>query len=166
MSSSTTSRLASVKWFSNRKGFGFLTDLESKEDVFVHHTGIKTPENVYRTLVDGEYVSYDVSTDDNNQKVATDVTGVQGGPLLCENPTKKVLLVVRDRDRQDDGGDESQPQQQRNYRPRSNYRGRGGRINRGPPKRRYERRDKQPRFTEQAETVTEPQVESKLETSN
>ena len=51
MSSSTTSRLASVKWFSNRKGFGFLTDLESKEDVFVHHTGIKTPENVYRTLV-------------------------------------------------------------------------------------------------------------------
>ena len=162
----SNTRLASVKWFSNRKGFGFLTDLESKDDVFVHHTGISTPDNVYRTLVDGEYVSYEVSTDDNGQKVATNITGVNGGPLLCENPTKKVLLVIRDRDRQDasgdggggggggDGGDGEGQQRsgQRSYRPRTNnYRGRGGggggrqyNNNRGPPRRRYERRDPVP----------------------
>jgi len=43
-----------VKWFSNRKGYGFVkADDESKveEEVFVHHTKIVAPEGAYRTLV-------------------------------------------------------------------------------------------------------------------
>jgi CspA family cold shock protein len=45
-----------VKWFSNRKGFGFITpettseDTETKEDIFVHQSNIIT-EADYRTLV-------------------------------------------------------------------------------------------------------------------
>jgi CspA family cold shock protein len=46
-----------VKWFSDEKGFGFITPDEGGKDVFVHHTGI-TGEG-YRSLSEGAKVSYD-----------------------------------------------------------------------------------------------------------
>lgn len=43
-----------VKWFSNRKGFGFITptsdNAPSTEDIFVHQSSIVTDAD-YRTLV-------------------------------------------------------------------------------------------------------------------
>ena len=88
--------IARVKWFSNKKGFGYITDLKSKKDIFVHHSGIKTTEQVYRTLVEGEYISYSTTTDNKNQVIAIDVTGVFGHPLLCENKDKKILVISKD----------------------------------------------------------------------
>ena len=46
-----------VKWFNNRKGFGFV-EQDTGEDVFVHYSTI-TGEGS-RTLNDGELVSFDV----------------------------------------------------------------------------------------------------------
>ena len=46
-----------VKWFDNRKGFGFV-EQETGEDVFVHYSTI-TGEG-FRTLNDGELVRFDV----------------------------------------------------------------------------------------------------------
>jgi hypothetical protein len=45
-----------VKWFSNQKGFGFITvdpkeGEEKGEDIFVHQTSIVAPEGRYRTVV-------------------------------------------------------------------------------------------------------------------
>ena len=85
---SETARQASVKWFNSKAGYGFLKDLESEEDVFVHHSGIQTPENVYKTLTTGEYVSYSTSTDDKGKVLAVNVTGIAGGPLLCQQPRR------------------------------------------------------------------------------
>ena len=39
-----------VKWFSNRKGFGFIEPKEG-EDIFCHQTSIVAAEGEYRTLV-------------------------------------------------------------------------------------------------------------------
>ena len=50
-----------VKWFSNRKGFGFI-EQEEGGDIFVHHSAI-TMEG-YRTLSEGERVSFDVEETD------------------------------------------------------------------------------------------------------
>jgi len=45
-----------VKWFDNRKGFGFIAQ-NSGQDVFVHHTSIVG--SGYKTLNEGDEVSFD-----------------------------------------------------------------------------------------------------------
>jgi cold shock protein len=46
-----------VKWFDNRKGFGFIIQ-ESGTDVFVHHSSILGQG--YKTLAEGEEVSFEI----------------------------------------------------------------------------------------------------------
>lgn len=46
-----------VKWFNDAKGFGFLSR-SSGEDVFVHHTAIRS--NGFRTLQEGQAVTFNV----------------------------------------------------------------------------------------------------------
>jgi cold shock protein len=47
----------SVKWFSDEKGFGFITPDDSGPDLFVHQTAIQG--NGFRSLAEGAKVSYD-----------------------------------------------------------------------------------------------------------
>jgi CspA family cold shock protein len=46
-----------VKWFSDEKGFGFITPDEGSRDLFVHHSSINA--DGYRSLSEGAKVSYD-----------------------------------------------------------------------------------------------------------
>jgi CspA family cold shock protein len=46
-----------VKWFSDDKGYGFITPDEAGKDLFVHHTAVVG--NGYRSLTEGAKVSYD-----------------------------------------------------------------------------------------------------------
>ncbi|HOO46946.1 MAG TPA: cold-shock protein [Deltaproteobacteria bacterium] len=46
-----------VKWFNEKKGFGFITS-DGGDDVFVHHTSIN--EQGFRTLEEGQRVNFDV----------------------------------------------------------------------------------------------------------
>ncbi len=54
-----------VKWFDNKKGFGFIAQ-ESGQDVFVHHTSIVGAG--FKTLNEGEEVSFDVIPGDKGLK--------------------------------------------------------------------------------------------------
>lgn len=47
-----------VKWFNDRKGFGFLVAADTHEQVFVHHTAIQIEG--YRTLMEGDEVEFEV----------------------------------------------------------------------------------------------------------
>ena len=47
-----------VKWFNSSKGFGFITPQDGGDDLFVHHSDIKTEG--YASLDDGQAVTYDV----------------------------------------------------------------------------------------------------------
>ena len=46
-----------VKWFSNQKGYGFITP-ENGKDVFVHHSAIQGEG--YKTLDEGQQVEFDI----------------------------------------------------------------------------------------------------------
>ena len=59
-----------VKWFNSAKGYGFITGDDGKE-VFVHFSAINS--DGYKTLKDGEAVSYDVTEGDKGPQ-ASNVT--------------------------------------------------------------------------------------------
>ncbi|MCB9756863.1 MAG: cold-shock protein [Candidatus Omnitrophica bacterium] len=46
-----------VKWFSDQKGYGFITP-ESGNDVFVHHSSIQGEG--YKTLAEGQEVEFQI----------------------------------------------------------------------------------------------------------
>ncbi len=47
-----------VKWFDERKGFGFIIPDEGGEDLFVHHSNIVAQG--FRSLAEGQEVEYEV----------------------------------------------------------------------------------------------------------
>jgi len=46
------------KWFSNEKGFGFITREGGAKDVFVHHTAIQGSDR--KSLIEGQQVSFEI----------------------------------------------------------------------------------------------------------
>ncbi len=48
-----------VKWFSQEKGYGFITPDDGGEDLFVHYTGIAG--SGFRSLEEGAKVSYEAT---------------------------------------------------------------------------------------------------------
>ena len=49
-----------VKWFNSRKGYGFIVSDEG-EDVFVHYSAIQGDSDGYKSLNEGDKVTFDVS---------------------------------------------------------------------------------------------------------
>lgn len=60
-----------VKWFNAQKGYGFITNAETKEDIFVHFSGISGEG--FKTLDEGQQVTFDI-TEGNRGLQAVNVT--------------------------------------------------------------------------------------------
>ena len=91
--------LGQVKWFNAKAGFGFVTVLEGERkesEVFVHHSGLTVEKAQFRYLVEGEYVSLEVSesTSGANKFQGANVTGVLGGRLMCETRSEASLATT------------------------------------------------------------------------
>lgn len=54
-----------VKWFSSKKGYGFI-DGEDGKSIFVHYTGIQS--NEYKTLNEGDEVTFEVENTEKGPK--------------------------------------------------------------------------------------------------
>lgn len=62
-----------IKWFDNKKGFGFIAQDEGGPDVFVHFSCIEG--DGFKTLAEGDRVQFEVLNSDKGLK-ATNVTRV------------------------------------------------------------------------------------------
>ena len=55
-----------VKWFNAQKGYGFISNEEGGEDVFVHFSAIQA--DGYKTLEEGQKVSFETEQDPKDSK--------------------------------------------------------------------------------------------------
>jgi len=114
MSGNTTSKETStrnigrVKWFNTKSGFGFITVTDgpkSGSDIFAHHSAIVVDDEQYRYLVQGEYVEFEIcdSTSDSHDFQAENISGINGGKLMCETrrDTRLARTQYRHQDRDD-----------------------------------------------------------------
>ncbi|MBQ8731560.1 MAG: cold-shock protein [Oscillospiraceae bacterium] len=66
-----------VKWFNPEKGFGFISNDNGGDDVFVHFSAINI--DGFKTLAEGQKVTFDTETDPKNSEKlrAVNVTPIQ-----------------------------------------------------------------------------------------
>ena len=48
-----------VKWFSDQKGYGFITPEDGSKDVFVHHSAVQGEG--FKTLREGQSVEFEIT---------------------------------------------------------------------------------------------------------
>jgi CspA family cold shock protein len=56
-----------IKWFNNKKGFGFIADPSGADaDIFVHYSEIRG--DGYKTLEEGDAVEFEIAPSDRGPK--------------------------------------------------------------------------------------------------
>jgi len=65
-----------VRWFSEEKGYGFISpDDEGSEEVFVHYTDVEGEG--FRSLTEGERVSYEAAMSTRGARTREEAKNVQ-----------------------------------------------------------------------------------------
>ena len=82
---------ATTKWFDAQKGYGFVTDLDSKEDVFVHHSNIVM--DGFRYLNEGDIVNYELGDGKNGREQAVNVQPILTMKMVKDSLKEENLYV-------------------------------------------------------------------------
>ena len=130
--------LGRVKWFNNKAGYGFITvtdGVKSGSDVFVHHSSIVVSQEQYRYLVQGEYVTLNLvhTPEGAHEYQAGDVSGINGGKLMCETRNELKQSRVAHKQTQSGSDDQQQTTTQATTQTHTLQRGSGPRDNSSAP---------------------------------
>ncbi len=68
----TARQVGTVKWFNNVRGYGFITQGENGNDIFVHYRNIRGEG--YRSLAEGQQVEFELTEGDK---------GLQADDVVC-----------------------------------------------------------------------------------
>mmetsp|Transcript_31609 Transcript_31609/g.48388 ORF Transcript_31609/g.48388 Transcript_31609/m.48388 type:complete len:258 (-) Transcript_31609:401-1174(-) len=132
MSSTEERQQGTVKWFSNKKGYGFIQPNPScpvQDDIFVHQTAIHS--DGFRTLSDGWMVEFTLGKDDTGKIKADDVTAPGGGPCTGPRPPRRRRQNRDDEDEEDGTEDDTVGDQQQDDQQQQQDAKAGGRRGRG-----------------------------------
>lgn len=81
-----------VKWFNSQKGYGFLVDSETNEDIFVHWSMLQM--NGFKALNKEDLVEYEILDGTNGRKQAINVKAILTRKMI-EDSLKAEGLHVR-----------------------------------------------------------------------
>jgi len=88
-------KIGICKWFDKMKGYGFVQEINTDNDFFVHYSQLQSDDDSHsKFLITGEYISFieseysNPNTTENSSNTSTrtagNVTGVGGGPLMYQ----------------------------------------------------------------------------------
>ena len=80
-----------VKWFNAQKGYGFITDSESKKDVFVHHSNIVM--DGFRHLNEDDIVNFELGDGKDDRQQAVDVKPMLTIKMVEESLKEENLYI-------------------------------------------------------------------------
>ena len=75
-----------IKWFSNKRGYGFVAPENGGSDIFIHFSNIQMQG--YKTLREGQRVEFEVGTIDKDGKVMSNALDII---ILPDEPQPEVI---------------------------------------------------------------------------
>lgn len=87
---------AIVKWFNVQKGYGFLTDSETKEDVFCHYSQIQMEG--FKSLHEDDIVEYELGAGNDGRQQAINVKPLLTMKMIEDSLKEDNLHVVTMKD--------------------------------------------------------------------
>lgn len=82
-----------VKWFNAQKGYGFLVDSETKEEIFVHYSQLQMAG--FKTLNEDDFVEYELGAGNNDRQQAVNVKPILTRKMV-EDSLKEENLYVKE----------------------------------------------------------------------
>lgn len=86
-------RNATTKWFNNQKGYGFLVDSATKEEIFVHYSQLQM--DGFKSLHEDDMVTYEVGAGNDERQQAINVKPVLTLRMI-EDSLKEDKLHVKE----------------------------------------------------------------------